>query len=99
MSQTLARLPCMRWLHLLLVVVSSGPFPNAGAAQIASTTGPHAAPALTIKNIGPGVAAIDGDWQFHFGDNLHWIDPAYDDSQWEHIKAPAICLHFSTPAR
>lgn len=28
---------------LLLVVVSSGPFPNAGASQIAGTAGPRAA--------------------------------------------------------
>ena len=77
----------MRWLPLLLVVVSSGSFLNAGASQIAATAEPQTTPPMTIKNIGPGVVAIDGDWQFHLGDDMHWIDPAYDDSQWEHIKA------------
>ncbi|WP_433963618.1 hypothetical protein [Tunturiibacter gelidiferens] len=69
----------------MLLVVSSGLLLNAGASQVAAPA--QATPALTIKNIGPGVVAIDGDWQFHLGDDMHWIDPAYDDSQWEHIKA------------
>ena len=44
------------------------------------------APALIIKDIGPGEVPIDGVWQFHLGDDVRWADPAYDDSQWEHIK-------------
>jgi hypothetical protein len=81
-----AKLPGMRRLHLLLVVLS-GLFLNAGVSQTIAIGESHATPTLTIKNIGRGVVAIDGDWQFHLGDDMRWIDPAYDDSQWEHVKA------------
>ena len=76
----------MRWLHLLLVVLS-GLFLNAGASHTVAIGESHDTPALTIKNIRRGVVAIDGDWQFHLGDDMRWIDSAYDDSKWEHIKA------------
>ena len=47
----------------------------------------HSAPALVIKDIGPGEVPIGGDWEFHLGDDMRWADPAYDDSHWERIKA------------
>ena len=42
---------------------------------------------MIIRDIGSGVVAVEGDWQFHSGDDLGWADPAYDDSEWERIKA------------
>ena len=30
---------------------------------------------------------VDGEWQFHLGDDMRWASPSYDDSQWEQIKA------------
>jgi phosphoserine phosphatase RsbU/P len=48
---------------------------------------PQPAAALIIQDVGPGMVPVDGDWQFHTGDDLGWADPAYDDSAWEHIKA------------
>ena len=72
----------MRNSHLLLVfLVSSLLF--ASASQPAA----RVQPALVIRDIGPGMFAVDGDWQFHTGDDSGWADPAYDDSAWEHIKA------------
>jgi phosphoserine phosphatase RsbU/P len=41
---------------------------------------------LDIKNIGKGSVPIDGEWQFHIGDNLAWAAPELDDSQWESIR-------------
>ena len=80
----IVRLACMRSRYVLLAVLTSSSL-VAGALQQAVE--PRAAPPLTIKDIGPGVVPIDGDWQFHLGDDMRWADPAYDDSQWEHIKA------------
>ena len=42
-------------------------------------------PILAIEHIGRGAVPIDGEWQFHLGDDLGWAAPGYDDSQWEHI--------------
>ena len=42
-------------------------------------------PVLAIEHIGRGVVPIDGEWQFHLGDDSGWAAPAYDDSQWERI--------------
>jgi hypothetical protein len=40
---------------------------------------------LTIDNIGRGAVPIDGEWQFHLGDDPRWAAPAYDDSAWQRI--------------
>ncbi len=44
-------------------------------------------PILDVENIGRGAVPIDGEWQFHLGDDMRWTAPAYDDSQWERITA------------
>ena len=44
-------------------------------------------PILAIEDIGRGAVPINGQWQFHLGDDPHWAAPAYDDSKWEHITA------------
>ena len=48
---------------------------------------PTSAPILSVDNIGRGAVPINGQWQFHLGDDMRWATPAYDDSQWEHIAA------------
>jgi hypothetical protein len=40
---------------------------------------------LNIHGLGKGTVALDGDWQFHLGDNPAWASPALDDSGWERI--------------
>src|SRR5438105_3802716 len=47
----------------------------------------HPVPVLSADNLGHGTVVINGEWQFHLGDDPHWAAPAYDDSQWEHITA------------
>jgi hypothetical protein len=69
---------------LLLLSIAS---PIVGTAQ--STVGAEArpAPTLAMMDIGRGTLPIDGEWQFHLGDDMRWASASYDDSQWEHIKA------------
>jgi Stage II sporulation protein E (SpoIIE) len=73
----------MRARYVSLALLACSSLLVASASQPAEE--PH--PALTIQDISPGTVAVDGDWQFHLGDDMRWADPAYDDSQWERIKA------------
>jgi Stage II sporulation protein E (SpoIIE) len=41
---------------------------------------------LTIEGLGKLTVALDGNWQFHTGDDAAWASPALDDSAWEQIK-------------
>ena len=50
-----------------------------------TTADPNPVPILSVGNIGHGAVPIDGEWQFHLGDDPRWAAPAYDDSNWEHI--------------
>ncbi len=54
-----------------------------------SSLAPQQAPApqstLVIQGLGRGAVEIDGDWQFHLGDDLRWASPSFDDSGWEPI--------------
>ena len=36
---------------------------------------------------GRGVTTIAGDWRFHTGDDMGWVQPGLDDRTWETIKA------------
>ncbi len=80
------RLLGMRRLYVLLALLTGSGLISE-ASQLAMAPKAQHTPALTIRDIGPGEVAIDGDWQFHLGDDMRWAAPAYDDSQWEHIKA------------
>ena len=42
---------------------------------------------FTIEGLGKATVALDGDWQFHLGDDPSWVSPALDDSGWEHLGA------------
>ena len=50
-----------------------------------TTADPNPVPILSVGNIGHSAVPIDGEWQYHLGDAPRWADPAYDDSNWEHI--------------
>lgn len=56
-------------------------------AALQPTAKPDSAPIFAIGNIGRGAVPIDGEWQFHLGDDMRWATPAYDDSPWERITA------------
>lgn len=42
---------------------------------------------FTAANPGPGSVVIEGNWQFHLGDDPSWSNPAFDDSAWEQLSA------------
>lgn len=42
---------------------------------------------LVVSGVGTGLAPIDGQWQFHLGDDSQWSQPDLDDSHWETIQA------------
>jgi hypothetical protein len=55
-----------------------------------SLPGPGRAEPLKVNNPGTGSVPLQGNWQFHLGDDKAWADPSLDDSSWEkiHIDAP-----------
>jgi serine phosphatase RsbU (regulator of sigma subunit) len=42
---------------------------------------------LIVTELGKGVVALDGPWQFHLGDDPGWAAPEIDDSHWEQLTA------------
>jgi beta-galactosidase/beta-glucuronidase len=34
------------------------------------------------------VVSLDGYWKFTVGDDIAWANPAYDDSNWDHLTVP-----------
>jgi hypothetical protein len=76
----------MRCAAALFVLSLCTPAVVAGAVLPTPESNP-APPILSVDNIGRGAVPIDGEWQFHLGDDPLWATPAYDDSAWEHITA------------
>ncbi len=77
----------MRRLSILFALLLFVAFPIVGTSQPAVGVDAQSVSALAIEDIGRGTVPIDGEWQFHLGDDMHWASPSYDDSQWEHIQA------------
>ena len=73
----------MRSLYVLLALLTSSSL-VAGAQQPAMPAA-QPAPVLVIRDIGPAEVAIDGDWQFHLGDDMRWASQTLDDTGWEHL--------------
>ena len=69
------------------LLMLSGAF--AMAQQPAQPSEPAQLKSLVIQGIGKGIVPIDGDWQFHIGDDLSWAQPSFDDSGWEPIRTDA----------
>jgi hypothetical protein len=61
--------------------------PAGAVAALQPDAKAESAPILAIGNIGRGAVPIDGEWQFHLGDDMRWAAPAYDDSAWQRITA------------
>ena len=55
-----------------------------GSLIARAAAAPSPAP-LNIEGLGKATVALDGDWQFHLGDNPGWASPTLDDSGWERI--------------
>jgi hypothetical protein len=73
-------------LILFALLLSMAP-PFVGNAQPTVEADVHPSSTLAIEDIGRGTVPIDGEWQFHLGDDMRWASPSYGDSQWEQIKA------------
>jgi hypothetical protein len=76
----------MRRLYLQLALLTVSLLVSE-VSLLATAAEAQPSPVLIIRDIGPGEVPIDGEWEFHLGDDGRWAAPAYDDSQWEHIKA------------
>ena len=76
-------------IKALLALLAASAFGQPPAPKPAQTAGPRPAPVLVIAGIGRGAVHLDGDWQFHLGDDPDWALPSYDDSGWESILADA----------
>lgn len=50
-----------------------------------------AAPAMDsqVIQLGSSLAALNGPWKFHIGDDPQWAEPGFDDSGWESIDLTA----------
>lgn len=42
-------------------------------------------PKLEVTDLGKGTAPVDGNWQFHLGDDLTWAATSFDDSLWDKL--------------
>ena len=78
-----ARLANLRSRCFLLALIACSSLVTSALQQVKNR--PESV--LEIREAGRSVVALDRDWQFHTGDDLRWADSAYDDSQWERIKA------------
>jgi Stage II sporulation protein E (SpoIIE) len=47
---------------------------------------PLAGPSLVVEGLGRGAVALDGQWQFHIGDDPARSSPTFDDTGWEHLR-------------
>jgi len=76
---------------LVIVCVMEGASTQAMAESNATTTAPSAP--LRIEALGKGAVPLDGEWQFHAGDDLSWARPEMDDATghggWEQLTADA----------
>jgi hypothetical protein len=84
--------PRLRKALCAVVVCLAGLRTLALPGQVAfAATNSSNAPELTIEGLGKGAAPLDGEWQFHLGDNMSWAAPAIDDATghngWEQLTA------------
>ncbi|HEY1772828.1 MAG TPA: glycoside hydrolase [Gammaproteobacteria bacterium] len=49
----------------------------------------HGAVAPVTVSIGHDSVALDGPWKFRVGDDPHWAEPGFDDSNWEDMDLSA----------
>ena len=41
---------------------------------------------IVLNGLGRATLPLDGEWQFHEGDDLAWSSPGFDDSAWQPIQ-------------
>ena len=75
----------MRRVGILFALLLCSRAVVAGAQQ--PTAGADGVPILAIEDIGRGAVPINGQWQFHLGDDPHWAALAAMTTHREHISA------------
>ena len=75
----------LRFPILCLLMVSVAAVGQQAPQKAAQAAAPSQTPVLVLQGIGRGVVPIDGDWQFHLGDDPSWAQPSLNDSHWETI--------------
>ena len=73
-------------IKALLVLSAAFAFGEQTGQAAPPPSGSAHAPFLVIQGVGRGIVPIDGDWQFHTGDDLRWAQPSFDDSKWSTIQ-------------
>ena len=73
-------------IKALLVMSAAFAFGEQTGQTAPPPSGSAHAPFLVIQGVGKGIVPIDGDWQFHTGDDLRWTQPSFDDSKWSTIQ-------------
>lgn len=69
------------------------------AAQNAAPAVPTGkTPVLVLQGVGNSLVQIDGDWQFHLGDDPAWAQPTTDDSKWESIQVEGPWGRYGHPS-
>jgi hypothetical protein len=53
---------------------------------VASSAAAAPVPTLLLPGLGKGALPVEGQWQFHTGDDSAWASPAFDDRAWESIQ-------------
>ena len=81
MLPTNGRFLCLTFLAIIAAssVTAMAADHVAGAAPVSRI--------LVVDALGKGAVPIDGQWQFHLGDDPAWAAPAFDDSDWEQLAA------------
>jgi hypothetical protein len=64
------------WIALVLLLFSLA---SAALGQQQSAS------PIVLNGLGRATLPLDGNWQFHEGDDLAWSSPDYDDSAWQPI--------------
>ena len=72
----------MLLLSLSLCFAAGPQMPQALAASPNTWQPGNAVVPITL---GQSVVELTGPWKFHVGDDPHWADPSFDDSQWETV--------------
>lgn len=77
------------FVRSLFVLLALHPYGQKSGQEPVNTPAQPPSRALTISGIGEGSKPIDGNWQFHTGDDPRWALSNFDDSKWEEISADA----------
>ena len=77
----------LRFTFLCMLLFCSFAAAQPAAQKASPVPSPGGTPVLVLQGVGNGLVQIDGDWEFHAGDDTTWAQPTLDDSKWETITS------------